>query len=190
MKKNIILVVALLISYQLVAQNTEIKGAKSVNVVISLIGKSIENAKTILSKENFENKVSKKYDDLKVEIFPFYPKNIKENDKEFEPLFILECKKGIVVLVNLSYEYTNHLFCKNDFENISKQLKINNYAEDEGRHNVEQSFGGGFGKSRIETIWYKNKNNYAAFILNNNNESINFVIGDSKLAEITYQDSK
>lgn len=103
MKTITLLLLCSFITTNLLAQETEIKGARSLKTVSSLPGKSISEVRSILKKAGLKDLEHRKDEELGVDVYNFYPENTP--DKEYEANYMVGCKKEKVVYIFISYDY-------------------------------------------------------------------------------------
>lgn len=108
MKKLSFIILSFCLLINLNAQDQKPEGARSVKILKFLLGKTITEAKSILLKFDLLNStedIQKNDEDLNVDIYAFFNKNIKQSEKEDELMFYLACKNDKVLFVSLSFEF-------------------------------------------------------------------------------------
>ena len=164
------------------AQQSQIKGARSWNVISSLIGKSITESKAILKKEGLPQSDKETDEDLKMDFYAFYRGGVVEDDKEDEPRFILACRKDKVVELQVTYFYLDDDDKdkkRKDVADMQKLLKANDFLYDK----VEDKY--------VRLYQHSIRNLSAAIYFNYTDKLVsnwNLIIGEPKLVALAIKE--
>ncbi len=181
-----------LLSITIYAQDLQPTGARSVATISSLMGKSIDQAKTLLSKYNLESKEFQADDpDLKIDVYPFYPKGIKESDKRDEPQYYLGCKNNKILFVTLAFEPEEEDDAKKIINSLKTQFVNSGFTIEKNRNQSFTKNGGMGSKVLKEVYWHKNaQTNLASFLLNDDNSVLLLSLGDTKYINMIFEINK
>lgn len=178
--KKISLVLALLVCSLLAqAQGSMHTGARTWKTLSSLMGQSIEKAKTTLASGGMVVHESNKDEESGLESFSFIAAN--SADPEYEQSYVLICSAGKVVALYAQYAYEeNTEIEKKDLEEIVKQIKLGGYTLNRQETETESN---PYGESENEVYYFTGKLNEVR--IHHDKGLANFVVS---IGETKYQD--
>lgn len=152
--KKISLLLALLVCSLLVqAQGSLHTGTRTWKTLSSLMGQSIEKAKSTLASGGMVVYESNKDEESGLESFVFVAAN--SEDPEYEDSYVLLCSTGKVVALYAQYSYKSGTEIeKKDLEEVVKQIKLGGYTLSRQETETERS---PFGDSENEIYYFTGK---------------------------------
>jgi hypothetical protein len=107
------------------AQQTQLKGAKSFNVLSSLVGKSITEAKAVLKKHGLVKFEKQDDETFKTANYSFYGDDESDDD---DLLYVLSVKNSKVVMVSTDFNYEGDTTQRaTDLKSLSKSIAANGF---------------------------------------------------------------
>jgi hypothetical protein len=172
MKTITLLLLCSIITTNLLAQPTEIKGARLLKTVSSLPGKSLTEVRSILKKDGMKDMAHEKNEELATDNYDFYPENT--DDKDDEAIYMVGCKNGTVVYAVIAYDYEEEgRTFTNDIAEMKKQLERAGFALKEKKE-----------RGDFQYFMYQlpGKNTGAVIIVDSVMASFSLMLGDAKYA--------
>lgn len=175
MKTTFLILLSCILTINSFAQEKQITKARAWKTFSLLPGKPINEAISLLAKEglpDYKKHIDPATSDL---VYFFYAANVKEQD--YEPDYKTYCVNGKIVMVSISYEYSdNNSYFKNELSEMKNTLKSNGFTQKNKKRELEES---------IVYDYISNKQNtIATLLVDENLATFNLILGEVKFVKM------
>lgn len=186
MKKISVFLICLICSITVQAQGSMYKGSRTWETISSLMGLSVEKAKTILTSNGMVVNENQLDQETGFEFYTFIPAN--SSDPEYEQPFALIFNGGKVVAVYVQYAYDEdeEAIEKQDLDKIVNQLKQGGYTLE---NNTNKTLEGPFGETEYDVYYFKNKTIEARIYHDKGMATFSLSVGETKYQQLLNGDS-
>jgi uncharacterized protein (TIGR02145 family) len=156
MKRTSVFLLCIIFSIAIYAQGTNYKGHRTWPFISSLMGKSIEETKTLLKNKGMVDSRNAKDEATGIEVYYFVAVNSTDPDDELPYAFFFKTGKVVATFTTYAYgDEEQNTILKQDLAEIIKQLKLSGYT----LTNKESDVSTGMGMEFQNDIYYFNQPN-------------------------------
>ncbi len=183
-----ILFVSLTLSMTVNGQGSMYKGARTWPTISSLMGQTVEKAKTILSSHGMVLSQSDLDSDSGIETHAFIPSTATDPEEEL-PYYLFSVNGKIVVVhTQFAYEDTGSSVELQDLEKVKNQLAGAGYTiESQNTETDSNPFGG---ESVTEAYVYKSNNSEARIYREGGMATFSLTLGATKYQQLLHGDGE
>ncbi|MES2431749.1 MAG: hypothetical protein V4556_12490 [Bacteroidota bacterium] len=174
MKTTFLLLLSCILTINSIAQEKNISGARAWKTISLLSGTQIKDAKAILAKEGLIE-YKKDTDEATKGVVYFFAADVAE--KNYEPDYKLFCINGKVVMLTISYEYSEESTTyKKETSEMKNILKANGFTENKKQRTLQGMLVFDYSTSK--------KNTDATLVVDEDLANFTLILGETKYVKM------